>query len=163
MISPWLLMKDLRSVNEYSKCYHGSYVDVPPATTSVDYHECYAKSGPCRTPTHPSSGLDTSDVVVHSTCFSTSDDQVGDVCLVVSVGCDTDECGRDLDQNQWLETHIWHAKRMKMVNQWGYRLVRRSNHLGRREIDHIIPAGTPTHGKVTPTIVQSSQPYTLGS
>lgn len=23
----------------------------------------------------------------------------------------------------WLETHIWHAKRMKMVDTWGYRLV----------------------------------------
>lgn len=23
----------------------------------------------------------------------------------------------------WLETHIWHAKRMKMVDIWGYRLV----------------------------------------
>lgn len=23
----------------------------------------------------------------------------------------------------WLETHIWHAKRMKMENMWGYRLV----------------------------------------
>lgn len=23
----------------------------------------------------------------------------------------------------WLETHIWHAKRMKMDNMWGYRLV----------------------------------------
>jgi hypothetical protein len=23
----------------------------------------------------------------------------------------------------WLETHIWHAKRMKMENLWGYRLV----------------------------------------
>ncbi len=24
----------------------------------------------------------------------------------------------------WLETHIWHAKRMDMVNLWGYKLVR---------------------------------------
>lgn len=23
----------------------------------------------------------------------------------------------------WLETHIWHAKRMKMETLWGYRLV----------------------------------------
>ena len=23
----------------------------------------------------------------------------------------------------WLETHIWHAKRMRMGNLWGYRLV----------------------------------------
>ncbi|KXJ21203.1 ribonucleases P/MRP protein subunit POP1 [Exaiptasia diaphana] len=25
--------------------------------------------------------------------------------------------------NVWLETHIWHAKRMKMVNVWGYKLA----------------------------------------
>lgn len=24
---------------------------------------------------------------------------------------------------KWLETHIWHAKRMKMENMWGFRLV----------------------------------------
>ncbi|EEB90981.1 hypothetical protein MPER_10737 [Moniliophthora perniciosa FA553] len=24
---------------------------------------------------------------------------------------------------RWLETHIWHAKRMKMENMWGYRLT----------------------------------------
>jgi hypothetical protein len=23
----------------------------------------------------------------------------------------------------WLETHLWHAKRMHMENMWGYRLV----------------------------------------
>lgn len=27
----------------------------------------------------------------------------------------------------WLESHIWHAKRMKMENMWGYRLVRLSS------------------------------------
>lgn len=27
---------------------------------------------------------------------------------------------------RWLETHIWHAKRMKMVEMWGYKLVRMS-------------------------------------
>jgi len=26
-------------------------------------------------------------------------------------------------KNKWLETHIWHAKRMKMKNFWGYRLA----------------------------------------
>lgn len=29
-----------------------------------------------------------------------------------------------VDDKRWLETHIWHAKRMKMENMWGYRLVR---------------------------------------
>ena len=27
----------------------------------------------------------------------------------------------------WLETHIWHAKRMKMVDRFGYRLAERVN------------------------------------
>jgi ribonuclease P/MRP protein subunit POP1 len=30
----------------------------------------------------------------------------------------------NLGDKVWLETHIWHAKRMKMENMWGYRLVR---------------------------------------
>ncbi|KAJ3747388.1 POP1-domain-containing protein [Lentinula detonsa] len=30
--------------------------------------------------------------------------------------------GRQRDK-RWLETHIWHAKRMKMENMWGYRLA----------------------------------------
>ena len=28
-------------------------------------------------------------------------------------------------QNVWLGTHIWHAKRFKMVTEWGYRLAYR--------------------------------------
>lgn len=24
---------------------------------------------------------------------------------------------------KWLETHIWHSKRMKMCEKWGYKLV----------------------------------------
>ena len=24
---------------------------------------------------------------------------------------------------KWLESHLWHAKRMRMENMWGYRLV----------------------------------------
>jgi len=24
---------------------------------------------------------------------------------------------------RWLETHLWHAKRMHMANMWGYRLA----------------------------------------
>ncbi|KAK7056731.1 Ribonucleases P/MRP protein subunit pop1 [Paramarasmius palmivorus] len=27
------------------------------------------------------------------------------------------------ENKRWLETHIWHAKRMKMENMWGYRLA----------------------------------------
>jgi tRNA G37 N-methylase Trm5 len=26
-------------------------------------------------------------------------------------------------EKTWLETHVWHAKRMKMENVWGYRIV----------------------------------------
>ena len=28
-----------------------------------------------------------------------------------------------LENKIWLETHLWHAKRMKMEDMWGYRLV----------------------------------------
>ncbi|KAF9111129.1 hypothetical protein BGX27_005364 [Mortierella sp. AM989] len=31
---------------------------------------------------------------------------------------------------QWLETHIWHAKRMKMIETWGYKLAEHSNENG---------------------------------
>ncbi|KAI7872417.1 ribonucleases P/MRP protein subunit POP1-domain-containing protein [Spinellus fusiger] len=30
-------------------------------------------------------------------------------------------------KNKWLETHIWHTKRMKMINLWGYRLAMHPN------------------------------------
>ena len=26
-------------------------------------------------------------------------------------------------KKKWLETHLWHTKRMKMIDIWGYRLV----------------------------------------
>ena len=29
-----------------------------------------------------------------------------------------------LEDKKWLETHLWHAKRMHMKKMWGYRLVR---------------------------------------
>ena len=35
----------------------------------------------------------------------------------------TDEYLRRQGTKRWLETHIWHAKRMKMVEIWGYKLV----------------------------------------
>ena len=28
-----------------------------------------------------------------------------------------------LGDKKWLETHLWHTKRMHMENMWGYRLV----------------------------------------
>ena len=30
---------------------------------------------------------------------------------------------RHIEDKIWLETHIWHAKRMHMQNMWDYRLV----------------------------------------
>jgi len=34
-----------------------------------------------------------------------------------------EEYERRQRQHKWLETHIWHAKRMFMNNLWGYKLV----------------------------------------
>ena len=49
-----------------------------------------------------------------------------------------------LGDKLWLETHIWHAKRMRMETLWGYRLVRlTSGHLSRRF--------TPSYQAVHPT------------
>ena len=33
---------------------------------------------------------------------------------------------------RWLETHIWHAKRMRMVTKWGYRIAEHCNDKGVR-------------------------------
>ena len=33
---------------------------------------------------------------------------------------------------RWLETHIWHAKRMKMVRKWGFRIAESCNDKGCR-------------------------------
>ena len=33
---------------------------------------------------------------------------------------------------KWLETHLWHAKRMKMVEQYGFRLADHANDKGVR-------------------------------
>lgn len=35
--------------------------------------------------------------------------------------------GRRTKDKRWLETHIWHAKRARMENMWGYRIALRSN------------------------------------
>ena len=34
--------------------------------------------------------------------------------------------------SMWLETHIWHAKRMKMIERWGYKLALHCNDKGHR-------------------------------
>lgn len=33
----------------------------------------------------------------------------------------------DIESKKWLETHMWHAKRMKMKDIWGYRIASRPN------------------------------------
>ena len=33
---------------------------------------------------------------------------------------------------KWLEMHLWHAKRMKMINRWGYRIALCCNDKGAR-------------------------------
>ncbi|KAF9285583.1 hypothetical protein BGZ74_001451 [Mortierella antarctica] len=45
-------------------------------------------------------------------------------------GTITQEYLRRQGTKRWLETHIWHAKRMKMVEQWGYKLAEHSNEHG---------------------------------
>ena len=32
-----------------------------------------------------------------------------------------------LESKKWMETHMWHAKRMKMKDIWGYRIASRPN------------------------------------
>lgn len=49
------------------------------------------------------------------------------------------------EDKTWLETHIWHAKRMKMENMWGYRLVRTDN-ISERTLSSCT-LGCTTHGK----------------
>lgn len=50
-----------------------------------------------------------------------------------------------LESKKWLETHLWHAKRMKMVNMWGYRLVRP---IANRPNQLRLHVGLTPHGKV---------------
>ncbi|KAI9597889.1 ribonucleases P/MRP protein subunit POP1-domain-containing protein [Syncephalis fuscata] len=42
------------------------------------------------------------------------------------------EYERRQEKKRWLETHIWHAKRMKMIDQWGYRLAATPNDKSQR-------------------------------
>lgn len=43
-----------------------------------------------------------------------------------------EEYTRRQREHVWLETHIWHAKRMKMIDAWGYRLADHPNEKGFR-------------------------------
>ncbi len=43
-----------------------------------------------------------------------------------------EEYNRRQRKHQWLETHIWHAKRFHMVEKWGYKLALHPNDKGAR-------------------------------
>ncbi|XP_065072261.1 ribonucleases P/MRP protein subunit POP1-like [Rhopilema esculentum] len=43
-----------------------------------------------------------------------------------------DEYNRRKRKTAWLETHIWHAKRFKMVEKWGYKMAEHPNDKGLR-------------------------------
>ena len=44
-----------------------------------------------------------------------------------------DEYSRRQRDNVWLETHMWHAKRMHMRDYYGYRVAERANDKGVRQ------------------------------
>ena len=43
----------------------------------------------------------------------------------------------------WLETHIWHTKRMHMVDKWSYRLAEHCNDKGVRATYRYLRHGCP--------------------
>jgi len=42
---------------------------------------------------------------------------------VLETNCSASSVYTISGDKKWLETHIWHTKRMRMENMWGYRLV----------------------------------------
>jgi hypothetical protein len=44
-------------------------------------------------------------------------------CYVLEAMCSVPSVYMIPGDKNWLETHLWHAKRMHMENMWGYRLV----------------------------------------
>jgi hypothetical protein len=52
----------------------------------------------------------------------------------------------------WLETHIWHAKRARMQNMWGYRLVCLVRPLNVCQLMNS-PSGRDPYGKGFPTVL----------
>ncbi|KAI7884705.1 POP1-domain-containing protein [Lichtheimia hyalospora FSU 10163] len=48
-------------------------------------------------------------------------------------------------ENKWLGTHMWHTKRMKMNNIWGYRLARKPNIKSARSIYRAFQHTTVIH------------------
>jgi len=49
-------------------------------------------------------------------------------------GTIVEEYNRRSDRVKWLETHVWHSKRMKMEEKWGYKLAEYPREKGRKII-----------------------------
>jgi len=52
-----------------------------------------------------------------------------------------DEFGRRSDNCHWLETHVWHAKRFKMVEHHGYKIAERCSDKGARATYRYLSTG----------------------
>lgn len=48
---------------------------------------------------------------------------------------------------QWLETHVWHAKRFAMESIWGFRLAARNTAMGRRALYRAVSHHTAMHDR----------------
>ena len=56
------------------------------------------------------------------------------------------------EDKTWLETHIWHAKRMHMDIMWGYKLVRLTHIVGVHLTQRV--AGCNSNGEILQAISQ---------
>ncbi|KAJ7459800.1 ribonucleases P/MRP protein subunit POP1-domain-containing protein [Mycena latifolia] len=61
----------------------------------------------------------------------------------------------------WLETHIWHAKRMKMENMWGYRLAITPTEKAFRPSHRASVHGAILHDASYQTIIQLQGPQNI--
>ncbi|EIW81399.1 POP1-domain-containing protein [Coniophora puteana RWD-64-598 SS2] len=61
---------------------------------------------------------------------------------------------------KWLETHLWHAKRMKMENMWGYRLAVHPNEKSYRSSHRASVHGSIIHDASYYNLIQLEGPET---
>ncbi|KJE94664.1 hypothetical protein CAOG_05277 [Capsaspora owczarzaki ATCC 30864] len=59
----------------------------------------------------------------------------------------------------WLETHVWHAKRMKMADQWGFRLALRSAQRGMRATHRATLHSVTAHDASYHGIIELAGPF----
>ncbi|PJF17202.1 hypothetical protein PSACC_02999 [Paramicrosporidium saccamoebae] len=64
-----------------------------------------------------------------------------------------------MTSKRWLETHLWHAKRAKMDNLWGYRIAVRSNEKCRKSCIRASVAKCFLYDSSYHEIVQFSHPF----